>query len=72
MFMKDPPIILGYDHLWPVQIQPTFRRDMSLHFSGSDCYLLLPDFLLGLLFDTEDGDEMYFLNVDLLLTEHTT
>jgi hypothetical protein len=44
--------LLGYNTMWPVENQPTFRRNVS------SCHLLHAGFLLGLLFDPEVREDM--------------
>jgi hypothetical protein len=57
-----------------VESQLKFLRNMSLPSSGpkpaSASCPLHADYLLGLLFSCEDGDDMLFLNVGRLSTEY--
>jgi hypothetical protein len=53
----------------PVKINRSFGGDIASIFTAEDsqsfgCYMLHAGFLLGLLFDPEDGGDMIFRNVD--------
>jgi hypothetical protein len=41
------------------------------HNAGSACYLLHAGFMLGLIFDSEDGSDMFLQNVGQLSTHYT-
>jgi hypothetical protein len=49
--------LMGYNAIQCGESQPTFQWNISLPSSG------LVGFLLGLLFDPEDGDNMFLRNV---------
>jgi hypothetical protein len=46
-----------------IDLEQKFRRNMSPPSSGSDSYILLAGFLLGLKFKPEDGGGMPVRNV---------
>jgi hypothetical protein len=63
---------LGYNVMYSVESQSTFRRNMSPPSSESknkpsrnlqSCYLLHAGFLLGLFFDPEDAGDMFLRNI---------
>jgi hypothetical protein len=72
---------LGYNAVYFVESQPTFRRNVLPPFSGSNIkpsnksawkqVASVADFFLGLFFESEDGIDMFFRNVDWLSTDYT-
>jgi hypothetical protein len=61
--------LLGYNAVYSVEKQPTLRRNMWAPSSGSTCYLLHANFLLGLFPDPKDGGDMpYVSSVDFQWT----
>lgn len=61
--MMDQPLIYRIKYISIV------HRMLRPH--TSTCYLLHAGFLLGLFFDTENGDEIFLRNVGWLLTDYT-
>jgi hypothetical protein len=64
--------LLGYNAVYTVEYQPTFRKNMSPPSSGSKnrprtCFHA--GFLLSLFFDPRDGGEMFLRNVGSLSTD---
>jgi hypothetical protein len=50
--------------LWhPVKKKQYFLGTYHLHIQSSNCSLVHADFLLGLLFDSEDGGSMFLQDV---------
>jgi hypothetical protein len=73
-FSLEEFYLLGYNGMYSVETQPTFRRNMWPLSSGSQkkpnkkatcsaCYLLHVGFVLGLFFYPEDWSDMFLRNV---------
>jgi hypothetical protein len=51
--------LLGYSAVQSSESQTTFLGTYRLHLLSSNCCLVHAGFLLGLLFDSEDGGNMF-------------
>jgi hypothetical protein len=59
-WLKKNPIFWDTMTCSPLKISQNFGEQYHLHFQGMNCLLLLhAGFLLGLLFNPEDGHKMF-------------
>jgi hypothetical protein len=75
-YMKDS-IFWDKTSCGPLKVSRRFGETCRIHSQGqiqkrTACYLLHVGFVLGLFFDSEDGDDILLQNVDLLSTDYIT
>jgi hypothetical protein len=66
--MKSVYYILEYSAVPSVEREPNFRRSML--FVASACHLLHNGYLHGLLFDPENGRDIFLRNIGWLSTDY--
>jgi hypothetical protein len=72
--LKKSSVIWDITPWSPLKVNRRFGRTCSLYLQGrisSSCYLLHAGFLFGLIFDTEDGGDIFLRNVGCLSTNYT-
>jgi hypothetical protein len=62
--------VLGYNAVLSLKFNWHFGATCSFHLQGFACCLLHASFLLGLLFNHEDGGDMFLRNIGWLSTDY--